>query len=136
MRRRYPERFLFKFFRESGGSAEMNVDGSVTPVNFDVVHPHTATKPERDAVFINRINCLIVDGNLRPSFFGGIAALTNGVTIDVLDAQLNSILDITAGEPIKTNVKRKTLSRLLSFIFFRNIISRGITINNPAMPKS
>lgn len=87
---------FFGFFEESGGSEEMAVNGSVTPETFQVVAPN-------DGIEAVRINFLIADANIRIyDFFGGIAALTNGITIKAMDGA-TELFDFIAGRTIKRN---------------------------------
>lgn len=91
----------FHFFR-NGASEAMNVNGSVTAVNFDI----TAPAGDKDKTFIKRINVLIQDTGVRPDWFGGTgvgAALSNGLRIVVLDKDGNELLDWVDGATIKDN---------------------------------
>jgi hypothetical protein len=73
------DRFVFEFLRD-GSSRDMKVDGSVTPVNF------------------------IEDGNIAPSKFGGVSALSNGCLIKALDTDGSTVIkDFMDGETIKTH---------------------------------
>ena len=82
-------------YLDNSSSIDMNIDGSVTPVPFDYV----ATTD----VLIARSNIYIIDANPTPVQFGGIAALTNGLLIQVLDASLNALKTFSAQEPIVSN---------------------------------
>lgn len=89
------DQFVFEFLR-NGASRDMNVDGSVTPVNFDWV-ASADTKVER-------INFFIEDANIQPSKFGGLTALSTGCLIKALDTDGTTVIkDFYDGETIKTH---------------------------------
>ncbi|MDB4306312.1 hypothetical protein N9980_01980 [bacterium] len=90
------DKFLEKFLANAS-SIDMNVDGSVTPVNF------TYTVPANDEAFISRCNIYIQDASPSPILFGGIAALTNGLLIEVLDSGLSVIKTFNAQKPTQDN---------------------------------
>lgn len=89
-----PECPWFKFLR-SGGSADMNVDGSVTPVKFQAV----PTVP----VSLERLCVQIVDGGISPTKFAGLTALTNGIEVLIVTAAGATVIDFLDGETIKKN---------------------------------
>lgn len=78
---------------QNGGSAEMAVNGSITPVNFDYV------VPEGFRFFWYRFIIMMSDGAkvFNATEFGTIPALTNGCTISIIDDQL------TPAEAISVN---------------------------------
>lgn len=73
----------------------MAVDGSVTPVNFDLVAAND--------IYIYRVCLSIVDAIITPTKFGGIVALTNGLQVLVVDVDGSTILDFLDGRSIKKN---------------------------------
>lgn len=81
--------FFQAFQNSAGNSVEMNVNGSVTPQEFSV------TVPAGQTLVANRINLHILDGGMRASFFGGLATLTNGVNIKIVDEEGNTDKDFT-----------------------------------------
>jgi hypothetical protein len=90
-----PSQVYFELFRNSSLSADMNVDGSVTPVVFEVV----ATQ----RIYVQRVNFEIVDGSITPTKFAGLTALTNGVLVRIVDSDDNVLKDFLDGETIKQN---------------------------------
>ncbi len=91
--------FILEFFREGGGSMEMAVDGSITPVEFEWENE----EPIRHAV-VSRLLWDILDGSPTTIKFGGIiGGLANGVLIDLRDAAGTLVMDFTDGDPIKQN---------------------------------
>lgn len=92
------DRQLFKFFK-NGGSADLNVDGSVTPVEF------TVQSTNGKDWLVREIVVHMQDGGMTPTEFGGLgAALTNGLLIEVRNKTTDAvILDITGGHPIEDN---------------------------------
>lgn len=92
---------LYAHLRDTGGagSEDMTVNGSVTPVQFEV------TSATRD-VFINRMIGEIKDGGVwAAEDYGSLTALTNGVKLEVLDASDNVLLDLLDGDTIKYNAE-------------------------------
>lgn len=69
-----PGRFLIQS-PENGGSRDLNVDGSTTPVDF-LLSPATGKK-----VVVKTLVLVFVDTAIDFSKFGGIAAITNGLEI-------------------------------------------------------
>ncbi len=59
----------------------MNVDGSVTPVDFDINPP-----PDR-AVVLDSLHFVLQGTNMTPSKFGGLTALTNGIALQILEGE-------------------------------------------------
>lgn len=70
----------FGVFLLNGGSSDMTVDGSSTPVEFQN-GPGTGKK-----WFVFSISVVIEDNSINFSKFGGIPALTNGVDLKVKEA--------------------------------------------------
>ena len=71
-----------EFFRETGGSADLNVDGSTTPVEFTIAPP-TGKK-----WFIHTVSLIMEDTAINFAKFGGRAALANGFDILVKEGGL------------------------------------------------
>ena len=88
-----PENFLFEYLKDSG-DPEMNVDGTVAKIYEYVV-------PADKALVIARLNILMVDATIEPDKFGGLAALTNGLTIEALSPSDAVLKDYCNGVPIK-----------------------------------
>lgn len=65
---------------DSTGSANMAVDGSVTPVEFNY------KSTEDYDIIINKLVVLLVDGSIAFNKFGAEPALTNGWTLHILEA--------------------------------------------------
>jgi len=97
--------FVFSFLRNGAESKDMAVDGSSTPVVFK----YTGTG---NGLYAYRINWIIADAGIRIyDFFGGVAALTNGITIKAIAADDSTVLiDFTNGEPIKRNAEFSSLA--------------------------
>lgn len=95
---------------EDSDSVEMRVDGS-TPVNFDLT-PATAE--------ILRIEKLVLVMVLTASptmvEFGDQAALSNGLTLKVIDSDGGTIVDLLDGEPILSNNDLTTVGDLTAHI--------------------
>lgn len=86
-------------FETTGNSKELEVDGSGTPVEFFV----TPTAP--DIYRIDSIKLAIVC-NTTPvtlSGFGNLTALTNGITIEVIDKDDAVIFDVLGGPILSGN---------------------------------
>ena len=79
---------------ENGGSSEINVDGSVTPVSF-IAEPNTNKN-----LIVYRLLLVMEDASMSWTKFGGLTALTNGVDIKVTEDGTER--DIVT-DPIKTN---------------------------------
>lgn len=85
---------IAEFLKESGGSSDMNVDGSVTPVTF------SAAPPTGKKWFIHSVTLIIEDSSINFKKFGGIAGgLTNGIEFRVKEGGL---AEVTLGT-FKTN---------------------------------
>ena len=80
-----------------GGSIEMAVNGSVTPVAFDLVPG--SSEIWRVARLVLQI---VAPAPATPAQFGSLAALTNGLLLQVRNAT-TVITDLTAGAPVKAN---------------------------------
>lgn len=79
----------------SGGSADMDVNGSVTPVEF-IAGPGTGKK-----WFVARIIIIMEDVGMNWSKFGGLATLTNGVELEY--DSFGVVLDLLDGETLNKN---------------------------------
>lgn len=88
-------KLLYKFLK-NGASAEMNVNGSVTAVNFK----YTAT----DTVLIERVLFYMIDAGIGYGEFGGLGSeLTNGLEVKVFNASGVVLVDFMDGLTIKGN---------------------------------
>jgi len=85
-----------KFLKTSGGSMDMIVDGSSTPVEFFF-------KPEiNEILYLAAISLHIQDKSVTADAYGGLAALNNGSTLQIKkDAIL--LFDFLDGDPFKNN---------------------------------
>jgi hypothetical protein len=89
---------LVKWFRNASNSAELNVNGSVTPVVF------TVGPPVGQVWMITTISLSLVDQNMAWNLFAGVAALTNGILVQArAGSPLAPVIDFTDGLPIKQN---------------------------------
>ena len=98
--RNSPEFFLYKQLRNPlNGSSEMTVDGSGTAVAFEY------TVPTGKDVELHRFLFDLVDGAIKYGQFAGLATeLTNGVKIEIIDADGTTVLvDFTDGHNVKSN---------------------------------
>lgn len=101
---RRPDDMILKYLRVDGtGSVEMAVDGSATPVNFDLICPGPCR--------LHLMTIFIQDQGIKADEFGGLgSALTNGLLIEVRDDKDNLLLDPTDGTPIKANAAFSSLT--------------------------
>ena len=91
---------ILQYMRESGGSEEMAVNGSVTAVEFEFEN----TDPLLKAV-IARTLWNIVDASPTAIKFGGITALTNGLLVELVNPADVVVFDFLDGVPIKQNAQ-------------------------------
>lgn len=92
-----PSAFLLNYLREPGGSVEMTVDGSVTPINFRY------TVPEGKSITLFRVLIHLTGPVMKVDKFDGQSELSNGVAIGFYDREDNLLLDPLAGRTIKRN---------------------------------
>lgn len=85
---------IYKFLR-SGGSNNLAVNGSSTPVDFSY------TPGPGKTLQINRINFRMRDATMRLNRFGGITTLINGLQLLHLDANGTILVDFCDGESVK-----------------------------------
>lgn len=76
-----------------GGSSDMLVDGSVTPVDFFVQAPSDMD------LYIIRLSFIVVDQNMTLNRFGTIPALTNGIRLFYTD----EVGEVDIAESLQTN---------------------------------
>lgn len=92
---------IIRHLRDDGttsGAVDMNVDGSSTPV------PYWFPVPTGKIALIRKMIVQVGDtGPLDADDFGGLAALTNGIHIKVLDSGDNTVLDLLDGGSINSN---------------------------------
>ena len=76
----FPEQYFSEFLREPGGSENMGVNGSVTPVEF------TYMVPANKILLLRRSFIELTDGNnpFGSQDFGALGALSNGVLIEIV----------------------------------------------------
>jgi hypothetical protein len=89
-----PERFFFEFLEESGGSPDMTVNGSPTK--------YYLAAPAEQLYHVASVQIQIADATWVEDGFGGLAALSTGVGIEVEDLDGTQLIDFTAGNNIKT----------------------------------
>jgi hypothetical protein len=94
---------IYEHLANSAGSHDMNVDGSVTPVQFFY------QCPANHRAFLYRVIVQIQDTGMTHITYGGLAALANGLAVDILDSSDTSINDFTGGEPIQDNATWRSL---------------------------
>lgn len=80
-----PFRQYFTVDGTAGGSYDLRVDGSSTPVNFWIPSSQTAER------FVTTLSFAISDTILTPAKFAGITALTNGVQLYYTAADYGNI---------------------------------------------
>lgn len=93
-----PQDLAFIEFSD-GSTTNMAIDGTAatgTPTMYKV------TAPGSGSLVVSRINFQIVDGSMTYGKFGGLTALTNGITIKAYDSGDNVLCDFTPS-PIKAN---------------------------------
>lgn len=102
-----PQQVISKFFTEISGPSGSDTEnmnpvagtGTPAPTVYEV------TVPADTRYHITRIHFLIKDTLCQAGKFGGIAALTNGVKIQVIDADAGAtvLVDFLDGKTIKMN---------------------------------
>ena len=99
-----------RYLRESGGSEDMTVNGSATPVEFDYTHPGAVLS-------VHRMLGLIQDtGNFDAEDYGALGApLSNGMTFE-LDRADEDPVDLLGDRPIVTNAGWGALCYDVNFI--------------------
>lgn len=92
-----PKDTIIEFLKDTNDSPEMNVNGSVTPVEFyyNVTQGHN--------LLVTSFNVIIGDTKVDPQDFGGQPALANGLQLLVVDTNGRKIVDLFGGEPVKEN---------------------------------
>jgi hypothetical protein len=89
------DEFLFRAFRDGAGNPNMAVDGSVTPVSFNV------TVPANELWLVSRFGLHMIDPDIEFENFAGLGApLSNGILFHVMDDKGNVALDFLDGLPI------------------------------------
>lgn len=89
----HPKNLFFEALKNGSSSIAMNVNGSVTAVEFFI------TVPTGRSLVWTRTNFIIVDGGISAGLFAGIVggALSNGVNIKIVDDQGTTVKDFTTG---------------------------------------
>jgi hypothetical protein len=90
-----PEKLLYKHLATTSGDVDLNTSSSGTDYLYTV--------PAENVAVVERLNIIMSDAEIDFEKFGGIVALTNGLKIEVLDAEGTVTLDFTDGQEIKTN---------------------------------
>lgn len=88
--------FVFDFL-ENGGSNDLAVNGSVTAQSFRY------TSPVGFSFLMKDVNFVISSANNTENKFGGITALTNGITFKLYDSEGTLLNDFLGGETIQKN---------------------------------
>jgi len=91
-------RSFYKHLRNPlNNSADANVDGSVTPVKFEYTS-------ENRYSFIYRLIVYVEDAGIRAALYGGISALTNGIKVEVIEADGTTVkLDLLDSDTVNSN---------------------------------
>lgn len=98
---------IYDFLESGGGSIEMNVDGSSTPVDFSYTLP--AAHVGYAELF--RLNVLLLAPTVDPADFGAISdGLAEGLQITVRAAGGGMLFDYTRQASIKLNANWGSLS--------------------------
>jgi hypothetical protein len=87
-----PGHFITALLQTSGGSVEMNVDGSITPVVFEYTVPDGFKFLWERGLFTMSDAAKVMDA----TEFGPLPALTNGVTAKIVTANGGDHADFTA----------------------------------------
>lgn len=83
---------------DGSGADNANVDGSSTPVAFKIV------VPENQCYEIHRMIIHIADnGKIESQLYGALPKLTNGVTVELRDADDSLVHLLSNGEPVDHN---------------------------------
>jgi len=90
-----PGTFVNKLAVDSGASPDLTVDGSVTPVEFNVV------ASTGKIFYVRELAIILQDNSMNYTKFGGRTALTNGLSVEVKEGG-EAVRDIPIGS-IKTN---------------------------------
>ena len=94
-----PADYPYLFLRESGNTINMNINGSPTPIPFEI------EVPSARQYHLWSLSLIILASNVAPLRFGGISGgLANGLLIQAIDDDGSTVLrDFLDGETIKTN---------------------------------
>ena len=103
-----PANFIYDHLHDAvGNSDDLNVNGSVTPVNYDF------TVPTGKVFLLTRINAEMRDNTKDiPNGFFSIASLTNGMIFEILDTDGTTVLQgfNTVAHPIKNHADMQGLA--------------------------
>lgn len=88
---------LYKFLKNDGGALSMNVNGSVTAVDFYY------RCPDNVQAVLARVNISIFDAGPTGAEFGGIPALTKGIQFLIKDDSGKVLFDFLDGDGVKQN---------------------------------
>lgn len=101
---------IFEYLQASPAytGVEMNVNGAVTPVNFDFVM--TDSDESILGAWIARIHFSAINGSMNADDFFGLSVLNTGVQLMVLDSDLNIVKDFTNGMPLKRSLDFSSLA--------------------------
>lgn len=90
--------FIYKFLKNTAGSADMNVNATSTAQQIFWYGPSTGAN-----TCVNRLLIMVLDANIEPTTFGGVASLASGVIITAHDTNGTQLLDFSDGKPIANN---------------------------------
>lgn len=103
----HPGDLLAQYLDETGnGTGTVNwigdySAGTGTPSEAIIVVPANAE------YHVTELTVFIEDSTMQAGNYGALAALTNGIVIEVHDAEDNIVWDVTAGFPVNTNSEYK-----------------------------
>lgn len=117
----------------NGSSPDLNVDGSVTPVNFDIV----ANSGKK--YIIKRIIITMIDESINFDKFAGISALTNGIDLKTKEGGL---AERSLGDSIQTNADfykgglsvllESSTTDILTLVFEFNSVDTSLILTDSA----
>ena len=96
---------LYAYTTHKSGPEVVGDNANMATVGATIAAPSIFeyTVPPSTEMRIARLNYAIIDTGLQLVRFGGIAALTNGCLLDIVNADGLSLLDLTAGRPFTSN---------------------------------
>jgi hypothetical protein len=105
----------------AASSPDLAVDGSTTAVSYDL-------EPGSDDVYrVHRLTLLAqLSGAPTVSQFGNIAALTNGLLLEIVDPDDETIDDLLGSQPIRSNLDLATLGTVSLETFGASYMLRSV----------
>lgn len=101
------------YLRESGGSGDMTVDGSETPVTFFYENADRVLSVHRMLGLIQDVGAFAAAG------YGALSALSNGIGFDYVK-ETGERIDLLAGRPIVTNAGWGAMCYDVQYLEFGN----------------